>query len=440
MLNTMLMGLIVLLILIFMMHISGFVVETSSVNQLKKIVHENVEDMEWKRGELDIDELELFENHISTLVYDRQGNHLAGFEYDHKHFWQYPLTHKQVTDVNVGGVDYLLYDFLVEDSRNQDIFLRGVVSVSEISDTVNLLFYFTLFALPMFILCSAGGSYVITKKSMKPLEKIIQTAEEITHGEDLSMRIDLGKGKDEIHHLANTFDVMFGKLEKAFLSEKQFTSDVSHELRTPTAVILAECEMQLEHETTQEEKNDSFANILRQGQRMQQLISGLLNLIRLDNGVQKLSMTEEDFSELVFIICEEQEAVLPETCRLETTISPEIMLEMDYTLMIRVLSNLIDNGIKYGKEGGTLTVSLTEEEDTVLLAVSDDGIGIAQEHLERIFSRFYQVDGARTVDRSESMGLGLSMVEQIVKLHHGSIEVESEVGVGTTFFVKFLKK
>lgn len=432
-LNSLLMTLISCFILGFMMYISQFVTATSGERQLKYIVHDNAEEVEWEKGKLDLDDLDLFENHISTLVYSDDGVLLGGFASDHALFTIYPLINREVTSVNLDGVQYLLYDFLVEDSKNGNIFLRGIVSVSEISETITLLFNITFISLPIFILLSALGSYYITKKSIKPLEKIIETAEDITKGEDLSQRINLNQGKDEIHKLAQTFDTMFSKLEQAFISEKQFSSDVSHELRTPTSVILAECESQLEENFSLEEKQESFQSIYRQGKKMQQLISTLLNLVRLDNGVQKINYEKVDLSELITIILEEQESLLLQNKKLFSEIEKNVFCDCDYTLMIRVISNLIDNGMKYGKDDGFVKVSLTENQDTVQITVEDDGIGIGAEDLDHIFKRFYRVDAARSENQSDSMGVGLSMVEQIIKLHHGNITVDSAVGKGTSF-------
>lgn len=438
-LNSLLMSLIVCFILCFMVYVSDFVIVSSGENQLKFIVHENAEEVDWDDGALDLDDIEFYENSISTLIYSVDGYHLAGSKEDHGLFSSIPLQNMKVSSVSVDKVDYLLYDFLVESRKHDDVFIRGILSVTEISQTVNMIFFITLITLPLFILISAVGSYLITKISMKPLTKMIETAEMISQGEDLSLRIQLGSGRDEVHKLGDTFDVMFTKLEELFLAEKQFSSDVSHELRTPTAVILAECECHLHENTTAEEKQEALEVIEKQGKIMQQLISALLNLVRLDNGVEKIDLANEDLSELLTVICEEQLHLLPEKSRLLTEIPENIHCALDYSLMIRVISNLIHNGFKYGKSGGFVKVTLENQKEKVLISVSDDGIGIGEEHIGKIFHRFYQVDTARTEEKEVGMGLGLSMVERIVKLHHGEIFVESELGKGTTFHI-LLKK
>lgn len=436
--NTFLMSIVVVLVLLFMNSISDSVVEATTREQLKFIVHENAEEIEWDDGVLEIDDIDFYENHVNTLVYSIDGYHIAGY-ISHIEEFNTPLTHGVITPITVAGVNFLVYDYLVESRKYEDVFIRGIVSLTEMTDTFNALFYFTFYSLPLLIILAGFGSYAISKKSMKPLEKIIDIANEISDGDDLSRRIDLGKGKDEIHNLSNTFDIMFGKLEKAFIAEKQFTSDVSHELRTPIAVILAECECNLTNETDEDEKTESLQSIQNQAKKMQTLTTALLNFIRMDNGIHKANLEEVDLSELIELVCEEQESLLPENKKIITQLPDTLILNLDYGMMIRVLSNLIDNGFKYGKDDGYVKVELKEQDEIIILSIEDNGIGISQEHIGNIFNRFYQVDTSRTMKNQGSMGLGLSMVEQLIKCHNGTIKVESEIGAGTKFIIEIPK-
>ncbi len=433
--NTFLASVIMVIVLFFMLSISGTVVETTTKNHLTFFVHDNAEEIDWDDGKLELDDVNFYDNHMYTLVYAANGEHLAGNMPNMKDFDQ-PLLHGNIHTYEMANGNFMTYDFFVESRRHGGVFLRGVVSLTEVSDTVETLFILTLVSLPFFILFSGVGSYFISKKSMKPLEKIIETASDISHGDDLSRRINLGNGRDEMHHLAQTFDLMFSQLEMAFQAEKQFSSDVSHELRTPVAVILAECECSLQGQTTPEEQYQSLEAIQRQGKKMQQLITALLNLIRLDNGVQKADFQRVDLSELVLLVCEEQESLLPLGKKIVTQVPDSLFCEVDYGMIIRVLSNLIDNAVKYGNDQGTIQVFLEYEENAVILSVQDDGIGISEHDLQQIFHRFYRVDSARTQEIGQSMGLGLAMVEQMVKLHNGKILVESTLGQGTKFQVK----
>ncbi len=432
--NTFLVAIIVSLLLYFMIWVSGDVVSLTSENQLKSVVQDNADEIEWDDGELEIDDIDFIKAGITTLVYDSNGVWLGGYINNIQNFTA-PLTHDHVTQIFVDGEEFLMYDFFVNDRRYDGIYLRGIVSVREVADFLDSLLLITIGAMPLFILLAGVGSYLISKKSMQPLEKIIDTAEDISNGNDLSQRINLGQGKDEIHCLADVFDNMFSQLEQAFVAEKQFSSDVSHELRTPTAVILAECECSLSPQSSETEKNEALAAIQRQAKRMNQIITALLSLIRLDNGVQKINLEPTDLSELVAIVCSEHQSIILPTQQLLTELPPELLCSVDYSLMIRVVSNLVENGFKYGSDTSFVKVVLQDVGDNVTVIVSDNGIGIDQQHLPKIFNRFYQVESSRTGSSAQSMGLGLSMVQKIVTLHGGNITVSSELGSGTTFTV-----
>lgn len=435
--NTLFMSILVVLVLFLMIFASDSIINATTKAQLRDVVWDNLDEIDYEKdGKLDLDDIEFYEDQVTTILYNMEGEVMAG-NLNNLELFTMPLIHDNLHEEVIDGKTFLVYDLLYEYKGEPMIFVRGITSTEAVSATIHGVFFMAFIFFPLFILISSLGSYIISKKSLKPLDQMIQTASEITHSDDLSRRIGLSLGnQDEIHALAYTFDEMFGRLEQSFLQEKQFSSDVSHELRTPTAVILAECQCMLEGDPTLEEQTEALTVIQRQGHKMETIIRNLLALIRLENGVEQLHFDKVDLSELVSIVCEEQEMLLPETAQLKENITDGIFITGDYSMLIRVLSNLIDNGFHYGKEGGFVEVSLSTHEKTAILTVKDDGIGIAQESISKIWQRFYQVDSARSSDGSGSMGLGLSMVAQLVKLHGGSIDVESELGVGSVFTVK----
>ena len=226
---------------------------------------------------------------------------------------------------------------------------------------------------------------------------------------------------------------MFARLERSFEAEKQFTSDASHELRTPIAVILAQCG-ETRHATTPEQYQEAITVIDRQARKMSALVAQLLQMTRLEQGTHPASMEEADLSELVTVLCEEQ----PELSRgitIQTDVQPEVHACFDVTLMSRLLQNLLNNAIRYGRDNGHIWVTLRALEDQILLSVRDDGVGIPEDRLEKIFQRFYQVDPSRS--GSAGTGLGLTMVRQIAALHGGEITVESREGAGSCFTLRF---
>ena len=238
---------------------------------------------------------------------------------------------------------------------------------------------------------------------------------------------------DEAGRLAGSFDRMFERLEQSFEAEKQFTSDASHELRTPTAVILSQCSFAEKYGETREDYQEAISVIHRQADKMSLLISRLLDITRLDLGSQKLKRESVDFSEMIALICEEQDSG-GRDISLSADISPGVIVDGDPFLLSRAAVNLLENARKYGREGGRIRVRLAQDGAEAVLTVEDDGIGIAPENLEKIWQRFYQADPSR--GEQSGLGLGLSMVRQIAELHGGSAEAESELGKGSRFTVR----
>jgi len=162
-------------------------------------------------------------------------------------------------------------------------------------------------------------------------------------------------------------------------------------------------------------------------------VNKLLTLSRSDAGRLKLENVPIEFSDMCELVALQQETLADD--RRQTIIAdiePDIMVMGDDSMLIRVLLNLTDNAMKYGKEGGTIRITLKAEGDFAHCSIADDGIGIAQENLDKIWERFYRVDSSRT---EEGSGLGLSMVEALVKAHGGYVDVQSKLGEGSVFSV-----
>ena len=276
-----------------------------------------------------------------------------------------------------------------------------------------------------------GGS-VIAGRSLRPLNKITESAREITDGHDLSRRISLAPGRDEVHELAETFNDMMGRLERSFDAERQFTSDASHELRTPVTVILAECEMAEKFPEDRAAVQESVAEIHKQALKMSELIGRLLAYTRLEQGTRRIDQEKVDLSELTGEVCEEQRAVSARDIAIECAAEPDILVNGDAALLISLVQNLVTNAVKYGKDGGHVWVRVYSEGQNACVSVRDDGIGIAEEDLDRIWNRFYQADRSRS-DESRGIGLGLSLARQIARLHGGMITASSRPGEGSEF-------
>ncbi len=422
-----------------MFTISGEIVSSNSIAQLTEVVDGNSNELEYDDGKLDTDDVDFFKDGVYTLIYSQDGGYIEG-DFPEEEISAQPFSDKETSEFTIGGTLYYIYDRLasVEDSRSL-VWVRGVIAVDEVASATNSILQTALFSLPVFVLLGAVACYFIAKSTFSPIEKIIKTTEEISESENLALRINLQDGSPEIRKLSNAFDEMLERLESVFEAEKQFTSDVSHELRTPTAVILAQCEYAIGEKITPEDKEEALETVQRQAFKMSSLISNLLNLIRMDRGAYKTELRQINLSDIVRDVCEEQALIAPSEVNLTYGIKPNINGFFDATMISRLLENLISNSIRYRKESGNIYVKLDETATEIILSVKDDGIGIAKEHREKIWNRFYQVDSSRTASQYGSMGLGLSMVEQIVKLHNANIELDSELDKGSLFTVKFPK-
>jgi len=309
---------------------------------------------------------------------------------------------------------------------------------TEVENIIETIVLISLIVLPFFLVFSAISGYFITKKAFKPIEKIREAAEKINEGNDLTQRINIGEGNDEIYTLANTFDTMFDRLQNSFEREAQFTSDVSHELRTPVAIIISECEYGLENLTSIENATDTISSVLDETKKMSKLISQLLTLSRMDRGNQKLNFEKINISEMTHLIADSQQHNADsKNIKIHSEIEENIFIVGDETMIMRIFVNLISNAINYGRENGNIWIKLTQDKDFAICKVIDDGIGIEKENIPKIWGRFYQVESSRT---TENLGLGLSMVKWIIEAHKGEIYAESEIGKGSSFIFKLKKE
>lgn len=431
---SMFMCLMVISVLGILLSISQNVVSTDVKKMLKEMVNEGKDEVEYEDGVLEIDDdLEYFLDGVYVQLYKEDGTWIDGMLPSYVKS-EIEFQDKEVRTLQTGSHRYYVYDRLIEFKKHDNIWIRGIVSGTDAVTTIHTMIKLMTIFLPLLGVLSIAIGYMIAKKSFEPIEKIRRAAIEISESKDLSKRIHLGEGKDEVYQLAATFDDMFKRLETTFEAERQFNSDVSHELRTPVSVILANCDYVLEEERTYDEQREALETVQRQANKMKTMITQLLTFARLERGIDKASLEIIDLSELVEMTCEEQVDRREKNISLTWQVEPELMVLADLSLMARLIINLINNAFQYGKENGHIKVELKKQGDhKVALIVSDDGIGIAREDQEKIWKRFYQVNEARTASEKHSMGLGLSMVEWIARYHGGEMSVESEIQKGSTF-------
>jgi signal transduction histidine kinase len=307
-----------------------------------------------------------------------------------------------------------------------------------------LLFALVAGSLVTLIIALLGGFW-LADRAMRPVHTITQAARTI--GEtDLSRRLNM-KGKDELGELAITFDGMLGRLQAAFERQRQFVADASHELRTPLTIVNLETSRTLASPHKPEDYRQALNVIKSENNFMTSLVNDLLTLARMDAGQAVLQKLPVDLSDVVLETMERLASLAARKgVQMEAGDLPEARLLGDRQLLIQMVSNLVDNGIKYAAgDGKKISIETGTSGETVWVRVSDNGPGIAAEHLPHLFDRFYRIDQSRTRGQEESTGtkspngsgLGLSIVQWIAQSHGGEVKVESQPGMGTTFEVRF---
>lgn len=327
-------------------------------------------------------------------------------------------------------------EFYSTEKGYQDIWVRGVAKADATGGIWGTVAKIAGVLIPLMIFFAASVGGFIAKKAMLPIKQLSETVSKTRSGNDLTKRIAVTDSDPALITLAEDFNAMFERLRISFETERQFTSDVSHELRTPTAVILAECEYQLSRDDLSEEDREGIETVKKQALSMKQIISQLLYFARMEQGNEKPDFAKDDFSELVSVVCDDIEAVNEKDITIEKDIDSNIIMDLDVAMITRLVTNLVSNAVTYGKEKGHIKVSLKKKDGKIVLKVSDDGIGIGKEHIDKIWQRFYRVDKSRSREEGCS-GLGLPMVKQIAILHGGTVGVESEEGKGSVFTVEF---
>jgi signal transduction histidine kinase len=295
---------------------------------------------------------------------------------------------------------------------------------------------------PVILIGAALVGYWLAGTTLRPVQGIMDEVEAISDGRSLHRRLAVPRSGDEMARLALTVNGMLARLEKSFASLHRFTADASHELKTPLMVLRAGVERALVHPGTPGEILQSLDETLAQINQMTEMVESLLTLARADEGRAPLAVQESDLRELLSDVTETA-GMLGESAGI--TVSSEmpnqpVRLAVDRHRIQEMLLNLVTNAIKYTPQGGTVFLSLADQDGVVSFTVQDSGIGIAPGDLPHIFDRFWRADPARSrTGQHPGTGLGLAITKWIAEAHGGSITVQSRPGRGTVFTVNLPK-
>jgi heavy metal sensor kinase len=290
-----------------------------------------------------------------------------------------------------------------------------------------------LITVAILVLLAGIGGNLIARRILYPIEQIIQSMRQIS-ADGLSRRIAFTSKDQEIEKLVITLDNLLARLDDSFKRERQFTADASHELRTPLTAMQTIITTTLGKPRSKSDYIQALNDISAETSRLQRLAQNLLLLARIDTNFRG-NQSRIDLSTLIEDVVDSMSPSAElKGLAIDCRVGKNLYMTGDADAIIRLFFNLIDNAIKYSMAGTiSIMAEKSKENGSINMEVKDTGIGISPEHLSHIFDRFYRADQSRS---TQGIGLGLAIVSEIVRVHHGSIQVSSQLEKGTTFSIK----
>ncbi len=322
------------------------------------------------------------------------------------------------------------------------LILQIAVSLADQDQNLATLGRLLIIGSSLAVLVAFGIGWLLAGLALRPISRLRQTAQAIGEDRDFNRRVDYTGPNDEIGQLATTFNDMLTQLQAAYLhveetlqAQQRFVADASHELRTPLTTLRGNIDLlQRQPPVKAEDRTDILHDMVDETERLMRLVNELLVLARVDAG-RPLKQEPVQLKPLLEDVCQQAKLLAPQRaiiCRSE----PATTIIGDYDALKQVLLVLVDNAVKYTPPETTVTLKTKPDNGYVAIQVSDEGPGIAPEHLPHLFDRFYRTDATRT---NPGTGLGLAIAEELTKAQNGSIAVESQLGRGSTFTLTFPK-
>lgn len=411
--------------------------EESYEEALEENLAEFVRELEIDGDNIEVDDEGFYQDDIVFSVYNDKGEIILGNV--PRNFPVDTMLRDETTQIiEHEEWQWHTYDMQIQGKDEKIYWVRAVMYTTRSAAIEQNVLLLELAILPLLVLFAVIGGFFITKRAFEPVEEIRKTAAQIAQGGELAKRVPERKAKGELQKLAKTFNEMLDTIERTIEEEKQFTADASHELRTPIAVMIAQSEYGVMDDVTEDERKEALEVVLEQSNKMSVLVSQLLAMSRSEHALKAAQYEKVDIFSVIQIVAGElKEKASVRNIKIHTELEPDLYVLAEHVGITRIFVNLIENAIQYGKENGNIRVELKKCNREIQAKVIDDGIGIKPEHQMAIFKRFYRVDKARTMGNEVHAGLGLSMVQILMKNFGGEINVESVYGEGTTFTLHF---
>lgn len=321
--------------------------------------------------------------------------------------------------------------------RGTGIIIEVVQPLNGLDLALSYFEYFLLIGVPLLLGLGTLGAFWITRRALAPVDRITMDARSIT-ATNLSGRLAVPVAVDELRRLSETLNEMLDRIEASFQSIRQFTADASHELRTPMTLIQAAADFSLRRDRTKEELQEAMDRILRESKRTAALVDDLLTIARSDSDPQAFQNEAIDLQNILTDVAA-QTRTLAEGKQIDVIpqIPPQAaVIHGDELSIRRLFMTLVDNAVKYTPKDGTIWIELLQEDGLAIIRIRDTGMGIASEELPRVFDRFWRADKVRSREEGGT-GLGLAIAKGITERHGGSLQVESQLGLGSIFTLRF---
>jgi signal transduction histidine kinase len=312
--------------------------------------------------------------------------------------------------------------------------LQIAQSLGVLNEALNALLAVMLIVGAILVTIAGVASWLTTRGALRPLAVFTRTALDITSTNDLTRRVPLvGPPDDEIGTLTRAFNQTLGQLDRMIQSQRRFLADVGHEFRTPLTVIRGNVDLMTRMGELDEE---SLEGIQSEVDRLTRLVGDLLLLAQAESGKLPLSRQKVELDSLVLEVLRQSRILTEGRVKLTIEEIDQVQVCGDPDRLQQVFLNLLSNAIKYTPPGGEVKIALAKDGTQSRVKVSDTGPGIPQEDIPYIFDRFYRSEKSRYRSKDgKGFGLGLSIAYWIIRNHDGKIEVDSELGRGTSFCI-----
>jgi signal transduction histidine kinase len=369
--------------------------------------------------------------------FDINNLHIAIYKYNNKNFKKVFSTSsntnfKKIKDINFEAFSTEKFRVIRQKSKNEEhLFIEVATTIDDkVQNPYNYLKEILIYLVPFLFVLSSFISYLLIISSLKPVKKIINEVKKI-ESTNLKQRLTSYTNNDEIGELVKTFNMLLEKLDKSFEKIEQFSKDVSHELKTPLTILRGEIEVALNKNRDIQEYKKILNLILQEVISLQNIIEKLLFFSKLNNEDIKKSFQEIEIDEVIIdIINSYKQQLNNKNLKIEFINLENVKILGELSLIKILISNILQNAIKFSKKDSKIEIDLTKN----FLKIKDYGIGIEANKKDKIFDKFYQIDNSRNND---GVGLGLSIVKTIAKLHNFDIKVESKIDKFTIFTIFF---